>query len=63
MWASDNSREIINFFVDLGSGILKVVDDVGLLKTAIVGIATTTAFKNKGRDNMFFLSVKMPLAI
>lgn len=63
LWASDNSREIINFFVDLGSGILKVVDDVGLLKTAIVGIATTTAFKNKGRDNMFSLSVKMPLAI
>lgn len=35
LWANENSRDVVNIFLDLGAGILDVVDNIGLLKTSI----------------------------
>ena len=40
LWANSMNRDTVNYFIDLGKSILKVVDDVGLLGTAFVGIAS-----------------------
>lgn len=38
MWANSMNRDTVNYFIDLGKSILQVVDNVGLLGTAFVGI-------------------------
>lgn len=48
LWINENNREIINFFLDLAKGILEVVDDVGVLNTAIMGIGAFAGIKNVG---------------
>ena len=49
LWVNENNREVITFFIDLGRGILEVVDDVGVLNTAIMGIGAFAGIKNFGK--------------
>lgn len=49
LWVNDKNREVINFFLDLGTGILDVVDDVGVLNVAILGIGAFAGAKNLGK--------------
>lgn len=48
IWLNDNNREVINFFIDLGTLVLGVVDKFGLLSTAITAAGAALAFKNVG---------------
>lgn len=45
MWTTDVNRDFINLFVDAGTKILKVVDDIGLFKTAITGLSVVISAK------------------
>jgi TP901 family phage tail tape measure protein len=38
LWVNDNNREVINFFLDLATGILEAIDKVGLLQTTLIGL-------------------------
>ena len=49
MWQSEMSSEFIKGFVDLGTAIVKVVDHVGLLSTALAGISGYFGLKGQGR--------------
>lgn len=40
LWANSMNRDTVNYFIDLGKSILQVVDNVGLLGTAFVGITS-----------------------
>ena len=42
MWSNTIDSDVIKFFVDLGTGIIKIVDSVGLLNTVL--FATVTYF-------------------
>lgn len=57
IWVFDDNREFINFFIDLGTGILKVVDNLGILKTALIGIAAYAGINNVGSPKMFGLII------
>lgn len=48
LWVNENNREAITFFIDLGRGILEVVDNIGILNTAIIGIGAFAGIKNVG---------------
>lgn len=52
VWANTLNRDVINFFLDLGTAILKVVSNIGLIPTLFIaggGIATLYDFaKNTG---------------
>ena len=48
LWINEHNREVINFFLDLAKGILEVVDNVGVLNTAIMGIGAFAGIKNVG---------------
>ena len=48
LWVNENNREVITFFIDLAKGILEVVDNVGVLNTAIMGIGAFAGIKNVG---------------
>lgn len=52
IWTSEVTREFINTFIDLGTKILEVVNNVGLLKSAIAGLATIFTAKKllKGKS-------------
>lgn len=53
LWVNENNREVITFFLDLGTSILKVVDDFGVLNTLLVGgggiFAAMKSFKGEGK--------------
>lgn len=61
LWANENSRELITGIVDIGTSILQVVDNIGLLKTALIGlgagIGVKSAISGGGRVKMFTLRV------
>ena len=38
LWVNENNREVITFFLDLAKSILEVVDKVGVLNTAFIGL-------------------------
>ena len=63
LWVNDNNREIINSFIDLATGILKVVDNIGVLQTALIGlgagIGIKKTLKGEGRVKKFAL-MNMP---
>ena len=40
LWANSMNRDTVNYFIDLGKSILQVVDNVGLLGTAFIGITS-----------------------
>ena len=70
LWSNTANRKVINWFIDLAKCILDVVDNVGLLQTALIGIGAGVGIKqslNGGgrakdkyikRDNMFALIEK-----
>ena len=49
MWQNEMSSDFIKGFVDLGTAIMKVVDNVGLLSTAFIGIAGYLSATGQGR--------------
>ena len=53
LWVNENNREVITFFIDLGTSVLKVVEEFGVLKTLLVGgggiFAGFQAIQSKGR--------------
>ena len=49
LWVNENNREVINFFLDLAKGILEVVDDIGVLNAAFIGIGAGLGIKNIGK--------------
>lgn len=55
IWVSDINREFINFFVDIGTNVLKLIDDFGILETAITAVATALNVKSmvNGNDGIF----------
>lgn len=40
MWMNFIDSDVIKFVVDLGSSFVKIVDDVGVVKTALIGLLT-----------------------
>ena len=59
LWINDNNREVINFFIDLAKGILDVINEVGVLNTALFGgggiFAAIQTFKGNGRHESYAL--------
>ena len=53
LWVNENNREVITFFIDLGRGVLEVVDDIGVLNTAFIGIGAGLGIKNIGREKCY----------
>ncbi|NMB96836.1 MAG: phage tail tape measure protein, partial [Clostridiaceae bacterium] len=48
MWANAIDTNVVKFFVDLGTSIIKIVDGFGLLNTAIVVATVSLLLFNKG---------------
>ena len=51
VWANTLNRDVINFFLDLGTAILKVVSNIGLIPSLLIaggGIATLYEFAKNG---------------
>lgn len=61
MWQNTISSDTIKFFVDLGTGVIKVTDKIGLLNTAI--IAATLALTLFNKTLLFGVIEKMATAI
>lgn len=55
MWANAINRDVINFFIDLGTIILKLVDNIGLLPTVLGGLSFFGMAKGGGRDKTLSL--------
>lgn len=51
LWADAIDDSFLGFIVDVGTNILKVVDNVGLLKTAIGALAAVFSLNGVGRAN------------
>lgn len=53
LWAETANRDVINFFLDLATSILKVVDGIGIIPTLLVGgggiFAAIKTFKGEGK--------------
>lgn len=53
LWVNENNREIITFFIDLAKGILDTVNELGGLKTLLIGgggiYSAIKSFKGEGR--------------
>lgn len=62
LWSNAIDSSIIKFFIDLGTSILKIVDNVGLLNTAIGAFTVVASLKGAGGTNkkQLFLKLKMP---
>ena len=65
MWDSAINAEFINFFIDAGSAVLDLVNNVGLLPSALAvfgtGLGITKAFKGNGRPKCRVSKINMPL--
>lgn len=51
VWSKTANREIINFFIDLGKGILDVVDKIGLIPSALAVIIPYFELIRTGASN------------
>ena len=58
MWQNTISSDVIKGFVDIGTGIVKVTDKVGLLSVALAGIAGYFGAKGQGRHTNQGVSTK-----
>lgn len=47
MWMNFIDSDVVKFIVDVGSGLIKLVDNVGLLETAIAGVLTYLSISKK----------------
>lgn len=61
LWVGENNREAITTILDIANGILKIVDNVGLLNTALIGVGAGIGIKSAinggGRVKKFTLRV------
>ena len=58
MWANAANREIINFFIDLGKVLLKVIDLFGVLPSTIVGVVGyLTLIKKTAEDESIIKAI------
>ena len=48
LWANAVNNDVLKFFIDLGSEILKLVDNIGLFNSAIGGFTIVKSFQHKG---------------
>lgn len=46
LWVNEHNREVITFFLDLAKGILEVVDNIGVLNTALIGLGAGVGIKS-----------------
>lgn len=46
LWFDTIDSDVVKFFVDLGSGVLDLANNVGVLKIAFAGLMTYIASKN-----------------
>lgn len=62
LWSDAIDPGFLGGLIDIGSTLLKIIDYVGLLKTAIIGLVAVASFKGAGRDkiNSFPSFKKMP---
>lgn len=49
MWQNEMSSDFVKGFVDAGTAIVKVIDKLGLLSTALMGISGYFGAKGQGR--------------
>ena len=59
MWMNFIDSEAVKFIIDLGAGLIKLVDNIGLLKTALAGVLTYFNISSKSKldfASMFGLS-------
>ena len=47
MWKNTLDSDVVKWFVDLGTKIVKLIDKIGLVKSAFIAFATFTMIKNK----------------
>lgn len=62
LWVNENNREVITMFLDLATTILKVVENVGVLNTAIAGLGVGLgiyAKKKTGSGRVKMLTLKV----
>ena len=45
LWNSSISTEFLKFIIDVGNGLLTIVNNVGVLQTALIGLYTVLASK------------------
>ena len=61
LWINDHNREVINWFIDLGTNILGVVDKIGLLQTSLgllgIGLGAKKIISGGGRAKVFALTI------
>lgn len=53
IWTSEITRNIVNKFLDIATAVLKIVDNIGLLNSALIGITgifTAKKFLNKDKS-------------
>ena len=50
MWSNTLDDSVIKRFVSLGTEIVKLIDNLGLIKTLFIAIGTTYIYKNFGQD-------------
>ena len=46
LWVNEHNREVITFFLDLAKGVLEVVDNIGVLNTALIGLGAGVGIKS-----------------
>lgn len=57
LWNNAINTDVLNFFIDLGTKILKLVDNFGMIETAVTAIASILSLKGVGRANKIQLSL------
>lgn len=62
LWVGNNNRETINFFIDLAKSILDVINNIGVLNTALIGgsgiFGIFKSLKGDGRRGKYVLFSK-----
>ena len=48
MWTNAINRDTANFFIDLGTKILDVINNIGVFRSTLLGLGGVLAFKAKG---------------
>lgn len=55
LWYNLIDSEAIKFFIDLGSNILKAVDNIGVFKVALASIASILSLKKVGKTRNYYI--------
>ena len=57
MWSNTLDSDMVKGFVSLGTEIIKIIDKIGLLNSALIALATYSMIKNKMGPIAFFGSI------